>query len=60
MAINTLVKQLCREEEVGFVDLWVALLGGLTCSRGMGSISLERVQQCLQMNSYIFLLTNII
>ena len=30
MAINTLVEQLCREEGVGFVDLSVALLGGLT------------------------------
>ena len=22
MSVNTLVQQLCREEEVGFVDLW--------------------------------------
>ena len=22
MTVNTLVQQLCREEEVGFVDLW--------------------------------------
>ena len=22
MAVNGMVKQLCREEEVGFVDLW--------------------------------------
>ena len=27
MAINTLVQQLCREEEVGFVDLWKCFVG---------------------------------
>ena len=27
MAINTLVQQLCREEEVGFVDLWGCFVG---------------------------------
>ena len=27
MAINTLVEQLCREEEVGFVDLWGCFVG---------------------------------
>ncbi len=27
MAINGMVKQLCREEEVGFVDLWGSFLG---------------------------------
>ena len=27
MAINGMVKQLCREEEVGFVDLWDSFLG---------------------------------
>ena len=33
MVINMLVQQLCREEEVGFVDLWgCVLLGGLLCS----------------------------
>ena len=28
MAINTFVQQLCREEEVGFVDLWGCFVGG--------------------------------
>ena len=32
MAINMLVQKLCREEEVGFVDLWGSLLGGLICT----------------------------
>ena len=27
MAIKTLVQQLCREEEVGIVDLWVCFVG---------------------------------
>ena len=27
MAFNTLVQQLCREEEVGFVDLWGCFVG---------------------------------
>ena len=27
MAINMLVEKLCREEEVGFVDLWGRLVG---------------------------------
>ena len=27
MAINMLVKKLCREEEVGFVDLWGSFVG---------------------------------
>ena len=27
MAINTLVQQLCREEEVGFVDMWGRFVG---------------------------------
>ena len=27
MAINTLVQQLCKEEEVGFVDLWECFVG---------------------------------
>ena len=27
MAINTLVQKLCREEEVGFVDLWGSFVG---------------------------------
>ena len=27
MAINTLVQQLCREEEVGIVDLWGCFVG---------------------------------
>ena len=42
MDIKTLVQQLCREEKVGFVDL--------ICTRGMGFILVERVQQCLLMN----------
>ena len=28
MAINTIVQQLCREEEVGFVNLWGCFVGG--------------------------------
>ena len=27
MAVNGIVKQLCREQEVGFVDLWDSLVG---------------------------------
>ena len=27
MAINMLVKQLCRKEEVGFVDMWGCFVG---------------------------------
>ena len=27
MAVNGMVKQLCREEEVGFVDLWDSFVG---------------------------------
>ena len=27
MAVNGMVKQLCREEEVGFVDLWGIFVG---------------------------------
>ena len=27
MAINMLVQKLCREEEVGFVDLWGSFVG---------------------------------
>ena len=27
MAVNGIVKQLCREEEVGFVDLWDSFVG---------------------------------
>ena len=27
MAVNTTVKQLCREEEVGFVDVWGSFVG---------------------------------
>ena len=27
MAVNGMVKQLCREEEVGFVDLWDSFMG---------------------------------
>ena len=27
MAINILVQKLCREEEVGFVDLWGSVVG---------------------------------
>ena len=28
MAINTLVRHLCREQEVGSVDLWGCFVGG--------------------------------
>ena len=27
MAVNGMVKQLCRKEEVGFVDLWDSFVG---------------------------------
>ena len=27
MAVNGMMQQLCREEEVGFVDLWDSFLG---------------------------------
>ena len=41
MAIDTVVQQLCREEEVGFVDLWGFFVGRAdmsTVNCGMGSI----------------------
>ena len=36
MAVNGMVKQLCREEEVGFVDLWTALWGKKKCRGDRG------------------------
>ena len=32
MAVNGIVQQLCREEEVGFVDLWDSFVGKEECT----------------------------
>ena len=32
MAVNGMVKRLCKEEEVGYVDLWAALWGKKKCT----------------------------
>ena len=36
MAINTLVEQLCREEEVAFMDLWGSSVGRADSRKGHG------------------------
>ena len=32
MAVNGMVKRLCKEEEVGYVDLWDSFVGKKTCA----------------------------
>ena len=32
MAVNGMVKRLCKEEEVGYVDLWDSFVGKKTCT----------------------------
>ena len=41
MSVNRMVKQLCREEEVGFVDLWDSFWGKKKCTREMAYILME-------------------
>ena len=53
MAINMLVQQLYREEEVGFVDLWGCFVGRTDMYIRVGFILAEGVQQCLLMNSQL-------
>ena len=35
MAVNGMVERLCKEEDVGYVDLWEALWGEKTCTGEM-------------------------
>ena len=43
MAVNGMVKWLCKEEEVGYVDLWDSFVGGKKkCTREMACILVER------------------
>ena len=32
MAVNGMVKRLCKEEEVGYVDLWDSFVGKKKCT----------------------------
>ncbi len=47
MAVNGMVKRLCREEEVGYVDLWDSFVGKEKCTQEMACILVEREPQCL-------------
>ncbi len=48
MAVNGMVKRLCKEEEVGYVDLWESFVGKeeMYMRDGLG-ILVERGLQCL-------------
>ena len=43
MAVNGMVKRLCKEEEVGYLDLWDSFVG----KQEMACILVEREPQCL-------------
>ena len=45
MAFNTLIQQLYREEEVGFVDLWGCFVGTADMFMRDGLHLVERVKQ---------------
>ena len=45
MAFNTLIQQLCREEEVGFVDLWGCFVGTADMFMRDGLHLVERMKQ---------------
>ena len=47
MAVNGMVKRLCKEEEVGYVDLWDSFVGKKKCTSEMACILVERGPQCL-------------
>ena len=51
MAINMLVEKLCREEEVGFVDLWGSFVRRADIYTKDGLHSSGEGQQYLRMNS---------
>ena len=48
MAVNGMVKRLCKEEEVGYVDLWDSFVGKEEMYARDGRILVERGLQCLQ------------
>ena len=50
MAMNPLFQQLCREEKVGFVDMWGCFVWRADMYMRDGLHLMERVQQCLLMN----------
>ena len=62
MAINTLVQQLCREEEVGFVDLWGCFVRTADMFMRDGLHLVEMVEQSTiaWVVSTIFFLANIV
>ena len=41
MAVNGMVKRLCKEEEVGYIDVWDSLWGKKKCTREMVCILVE-------------------
>ena len=47
MAINGMVKRLCREEDVGYVDLFDSLWGKKRCTRGTVCTLVGRGLPCL-------------
>ena len=51
MAINMLVQKLCREEEVGFVDLWGSFVGRADMYMKDGLYLSGKWQQYLRTNS---------
>ena len=51
MAINMLVEKLCREEEVGFVDLWWSFVGRSDIYMKDGLHLSGKEQQYLRMDS---------
>ena len=38
MAVNGMVKRICKEEEVGYVDLWDSFVGMKKCTSAMPCI----------------------
>ena len=42
MAVNGMVERLCKEEDVGYVDMWTALWGMKNCTLDMAYILVER------------------
>ena len=42
MAVNGIVERLCKEEDVGYVDMWAALWGMKNCTLEMAYILVER------------------
>ena len=50
MAVNGMVKRLCKEDEVGYLDLWDSFVGKKKYTQEMACILVERVLQCLPMD----------